>query len=103
MQTSRKVLSALAIAGLAGVAAVSATPTHGRHSRNVSIRGDGPVADCEALHITFDGREAVVQTEDRTITRSEAPTLRVKADANAGLQVEGWEKDVYSVSLCKGL
>lgn len=101
MLTSHKVLSALSLAGLAGVAVLSAAPAHNRHSRNVSIQGDGPVADCSALHITFDGREAVVQTEDRIITKAEAPTLRVQADANAGLQVEGWEKDVYSVSLCK--
>jgi hypothetical protein len=101
MHTSRRVLSALGIAGFASVAAVSAAPTHHRHSRNVSIHDDGPVADCNALHITFDGRDAVVQTEDRTITRAEAPTLRVKADANSGMQVEGWEKDVYSISLCK--
>lgn len=104
MHTSTKVLSALGIAGLASVAAMTlnAAPSHGRHSRNVSIHGgDGPVADCNDLHITFDDQEAVVQTEDRTITRSEAPTLRVKADANAGVQVQGWEKDVYSVSLCK--
>jgi hypothetical protein len=101
MHTSRRVLSVLGIAGLASVAAVGAASTHHRHSRNVSIHDDGPIADCNALHITFDGREAVVQSEDRTITRGEAPTLRVKADANSGLQVEGWEKDVYSVSLCK--
>jgi hypothetical protein len=101
MHTSRRVLSALGIAGFASVAAASVAPTHHRHSTNISIHDDGPVADCNALHITFDGREAVVQTEDRTITRAEAPTLRVKADANSGMQVEGWEKDVYSVSLCK--
>ena len=103
MQTSRKVLSAMGIAGLASVAAISigAAPSHGRHSRNVSFHGEGPVADCNDLHITFDDRDAVVQAEERTITRSEAPTLRVRADANAGVQVQGSEKDVYSVSLCK--
>ena len=103
MQTSRKVLFALGIAGMASVAAIgiSAAPSHGRHSRNVSFHGDGPVADCNDLHVTFDDRDAVVQTEDRTITKAEAPTLRVRADANGGVQVQGWERDVYSVSLCK--
>ncbi len=101
MHTSRRVLSALSFAGLAIAAAVTAAPTHHRHSRNVSIHDDGPIADCNALHITFDGRQALVQSEDRTITRAEAPTLRIKADPNSGMQVEGWEKDVYSVSLCK--
>jgi hypothetical protein len=49
----------------------------------------------------FDGREGVVQSEEKTITKAEAPNLKVQADSNGGLQVEGWDKDSYSVTLCK--
>lgn len=92
---------ALGAAAVIAAAAVRPALAHARHSPNVSMRGDGPAADCGALHITFDGRDAVVQSEERTFTRAEAPTLRVRADANGGLQVQGWDRDAYSVSLCK--
>ena len=39
--------------------------------------------------------------EERTITRAEAPTLRVVAESNGGIQVQGWDQDTYSVTLCK--
>ena len=100
--TLRKTLVALGTAGLAGAISLAlAASSHAGHSRNVSMRTDGPVADCSALHVTFDDRDAVVRTEDRTITRTEAPVVRVKASRNGGVQVQGWEKDVYGVSLCK--
>jgi len=82
-------------------AAMGSEPALARRRPNVSIRGDSPAADCRALHITFDGRDAIVRTEERTVTRAEAPTLRVEADPNGGLQVQGWDRDTYSVALCK--
>jgi DUF4097 and DUF4098 domain-containing protein YvlB len=98
--TVTKSLVVLGIAGLAGAIPLAAS-SHTGHSRNVSMRTDGPLADCSALHVTFDHRDAVVRTEERTITRAEAPVVRVKADRNGGVQVQGWEKEVYGVSLCK--
>jgi hypothetical protein len=71
------------------------------HTRNVSANDEKPVTDCSALHITFDDREAVVQSEERTITKEEAPNLRVVAEKNGGLQVRGWDKENYGVTLCK--
>jgi hypothetical protein len=45
----------------------------------------------------------VVQQEDLAITRAEAPALRAKAEPNGGMQVQGWDKNGYSVSLCKAV
>jgi hypothetical protein len=73
----------------------------GGHAIEVSAHEDAPIADCSDLHIEFDGHRAVVRSEERTITKAEAPTLRVQAESNGGLQVEGWDKDTYSVTLCK--
>src|SRR5215831_4891605 len=74
---------------------------HDRHSRNVSTQGDEPAATCNDLRIEFDGRSAVIQTEERTLSKAEAPVLRASGETNGGVQVVGWDKDVYSVSLCK--
>jgi hypothetical protein len=60
-----------------------------------------PAATCSDLHVRFDDREAVMESEDRTVTKAEAPTLRVRPHANGGVQVQGWDKDNYSVTSCK--
>ena len=73
------------------------------HRRSFSISsGDRePAMDCADLHVRFDDREAVMETEERTITKADAPTLRVRPNANGGVQVQGWDKDTYSVTSCK--
>jgi hypothetical protein len=73
------------------------------HRRSVSMSGGRhePATDCSDLHIRFDDRDAVMGTEERTMTKAEAPTLRVRPHANGGAQVQGWDKDTYSVTLCK--
>ncbi len=42
-----------------------------------------------------------MDSEKRTITKAEAPTLRVRPHANGGVQLQGWDKDTYSVTSCK--
>ena len=99
---SRTFLYVLGIGIWAGVAfsAASRALPH-RHAHDITYGQDSPAASCSDLHIRFDDHEAVLQTEERTITRSEAPTLRVVAESNGGLQVQGWDQDTYSVILCK--
>ncbi len=72
-----------------------------RHSRNISTHGNEPVASCNDLKIEFDGRSAIVQSEERTFSKADAPVLRATGESNGGVQVVGWDKDVYSVTLCK--
>src|ERR1700751_3552165 len=38
------------------------------HSVEIMSHNDAPVENCSDLHIRFDGREAVVRSEERTIT-----------------------------------
>jgi len=74
-----------------------------RHHRSVSI-SDGhkqPATDCSDLHIRFDEQDAVVRSEERTLTKSEAPVLRIQPHTNGGVQVVGWDKESYSVTACK--
>lgn len=63
--------------------------------------GDGPATDCSDLHIRLDGERPTIQSEERTVSKAEAPVLRVREVENGGVQVQGWDKDVYSVTACK--
>ena len=73
------------------------------HSIEISSHNDAPATSCSDLHIRFNGRDAVVRSEERTITKAEAPTLRVNAESNGGLQVHGWDNNAYQVTLCKAV
>src|SRR3984957_4089722 len=57
--------------------------------------------DYAHLHINFDGVPAVMETEERSVSKAEASTLRIDNLQNAGVQFRGWDKDNYSVKLCK--
>jgi DUF4097 and DUF4098 domain-containing protein YvlB len=71
------------------------------HPVSISDGHKQPVTDCSDLHIRFDERDAVVRSEERTLTKAEAPTLEIRPHANGGVQIVGWEKDTYSVTACK--
>ncbi len=102
--TSRRALTLGAIIIWAAVAVTAAPRAFSRHhSLPLPAAEDSAVTSCSDLHFHFDHQQAVVQTEERTISKPEAPTLRVQADSNGGLYVEGWDKDTYSVTLCKAL
>jgi DUF4097 and DUF4098 domain-containing protein YvlB len=85
--------------------AVTAAPRAFSHRHDPifssSSSADFPAESCADVHMRFDGHDAVVQSEERTITKAEAPTLRIHANANGPLDVRGWDKDSYSVTLCK--
>jgi len=100
--TSRRLLSVLAIVVWAGVALSTASRAlpH-RHTLDTSYSQETPAVTCSDLHVRFDRHDTVMQTEERTITRSEAPTLRIVAESNGGIQVQGWDQDTYSITLCK--
>lgn len=106
---SRTLLSAIgitvwtAVLVTAAPGAISRYHSHsGEHAIGISAHSHaGPVANCSDLNAHFDHNRAIMQTEERTITKAEAPILRVNAESNGGLQVEGWDQQSYSVTLCK--
>jgi len=89
-------LLVLALLGTAGAGA----STH-KHSVSTSDGHNQPITGCSDLHIRIDDREAVVKSEERTVSKSDAPTLRVRPHTNGGVQIQGWDKDVYSITACK--
>ena len=82
-----------------GPIAASPASSH-RHSVSMSGGEHGPVADCAGLHIRLNDGAAEMRSEERTIARLNGP-LRIESEVNGGLQVQGWDKDTYSVTVCK--
>lgn len=101
--TLRSFLTTLAITIWAAVALTAAAPHSQpyRHPVKAVAHQEARAASCADFHFHFDHRDAVVQSEERTITKTEARTLRVLAEPNGGVQVEGWDQDNYGVTLCK--
>jgi DUF4097 and DUF4098 domain-containing protein YvlB len=84
---------------LSGPIATGAAPSD-HHFMSISGGEHGPVADCAGLHIHLNDRAAEMRSEERTITRPDGP-LRVESEVNGGVEVQGWDKDTYSVTVCK--
>src|SRR5215475_4664180 len=109
MMSFRRSLTIVAILIWAAVAVTAAPQALSRHraivalAASTTIRSHVPTNSnsCSDLGIRFDDRETVYQSEDRTITKSEASPLNVQAEANGGVYVEGWDQDNYAVTLCK--
>ena len=76
---------------------------HWRHSMNISGGHRQPANDCSDLRIRFDEEDAVVRSETRTLSKTEAPVLKVHAHPNGGTQVVGWDNPNYSVTACKAV
>lgn len=90
--------SALTVVGLA---AAPAAPRH--HPVGISGGHRQPAENCSDLHIRFDDRDAVVRSETRTLSKAQAPVLKVHPHANGGAQVVGWDQNDYSVTACKAV
>jgi hypothetical protein len=101
--TSRRALTGLAIIIWAAVAITAAPRALSHHHARLTVVSaeDSPAESCSDLHVRFEPHDAVVQSEERTITKAEAPALRVQAESNGGLDIRGWDKDDYSATLCK--
>ena len=101
--TTRRLTTILGILIWSAVALTASSHTRSERARSgVTTSPDDNASSCSDLHFRFDHRDAVVQSETREITKAEASTLRVTAEHNGGIDVEGWNKDSYSVTLCKG-
>jgi DUF4097 and DUF4098 domain-containing protein YvlB len=97
----RSFVSPVSCAALLTLCISGAQGASRHHSVNISDGHRHPVTDCSDLRIRFDERDAVVRSEEHTVTKAEAPVLQVHPHANGGMQVVGWDKDTYSVTACK--
>jgi hypothetical protein len=98
----QQLLSCLGILIWAAVALTAAPSAHSRRiASSLPAVEETPARECSDLHVNMNGRQSIMQSEQRTVTRAEASTLRVRASSNGGVQVEGGSPDSYAVTLCK--
>ena len=67
---------------LALIVLTSAKAASHRHSVNISGGHKHPITDCSDLRIQFDERDAVVRSEEKTLTKSEAAVQQVQGRSN---------------------
>jgi hypothetical protein len=91
----------ITMSALLALGFTSARANRHHHSVNISGGHRHPATDCSDLRIRFDDMDAVVRSEERTLTKAEAVILQVHPHTNGGVQVVGWDKETYSVTACK--
>src|SRR5438552_17788212 len=91
----------ISVSALLALGFTTARANRHHHSVNISGGHRQPATDCSDLRIRFDDRDAMVRSEERTLTKSEAAVLQIHPHSNGGVQVVGWEKETYSVTACK--
>jgi hypothetical protein len=93
----------ISLSALLALGFTSARASRHHHSVNISDGHRHPATDCSDLRIRFNDTDAVVRSEERTLTKAEAATLQVHPHTNGGVQVAGWDKETYSVTACKAV
>jgi hypothetical protein len=97
----RSLFLLISFSALLALGFTSARANHHHHSVSISSGHRQPATDCSDLRIRFDDQDAVLRSEERSLTKSEAAVLQVHPHNNGGVQVVGWEKETYSVTACK--
>ena len=97
----RSLFFLISISALLALGFTSARANRHHHSVSISDGHRHPATDCSDLRIRFDEQDAVVRSEERTLTKSEAAVLQIRPHSNGGVQVVGWDKETYSVTACK--
>src|SRR5258708_13504814 len=90
----------ISLSALLALGFTSARANRHRHSVSTSDGYKQPATDCSDLRIRFDDRDAVVRSEERTLTKSEPAVLQIQPHSNAGVQNAGWNKETCSPTPC---
>jgi hypothetical protein len=101
LPTVPEALAQIAIPAEPAVPMEPAAPAWGEHVSGSRHWSDGPAADCSDLHIRLNDERPTIEAEERTVTKGQASVLQVREIQNGGVQVQGWDKDTYSVTACK--
>src|ERR1700739_1237047 len=94
----RSLFFLISLSALLALGFTSARPSRHHHSVSISDGRRQPAADCSDLRIRFDDRDALVRSEERTLTKAEAAVLEIAPLSNGGVEVVGWGKESYSVT-----
>lgn len=95
------VLTLLALVGLClNCAASMAQKRHRGFS--ITTSGEKVVTSCEDITMKVDGWQVVRSEQEQVIPKSAVSSLQVAAYWYGGIQVNGWDRDQYSIKACVG-
>src|SRR5712664_4408558 len=97
----RSLFFLISFSALLALGFTSARANRHHHSVSISVGHRHPANDCSDVRIRFDDQDAVVRSEERTVTKAEAAVLQVHPHSNGGVRVVGWDNETYSVTACK--
>jgi len=67
---------------------------------SISTNGEKGITDCEQVTIRIGDRETLRSQLVQTVPRSAISTLQVRSSKNGGIQIQGWNRDEYSITAC---
>jgi len=77
----------ISLSALLALGFTSARANRHRHSVSISDGHKHPATDCSDLRMRFDDRDAVVRSEERTLSKSEAAVLQIHPHSNGGVRL----------------
>jgi hypothetical protein len=69
-------------------------------STTISTSGEKGITDCEQVRMRIGDGETVRSQLVQTVPRSAISTLQVRSSKQGGIQVQGWNRDEYSITAC---
>lgn len=67
---------------------------------SISTSGEKGITDCDQLRMRVGDGETVRSQLTQTVPRSAISTLQVRSSKNGGIQIQGWNRDEYSITAC---
>lgn len=93
--------SGLAVALALALGSAAAPEAAAQRHMRTSSTNNSPAESCSDLDVRFDEERAIMKSEQQTLTKAQAPVLRVQAETNGGVELRGWDQNTYSVTTCK--
>lgn len=70
------------------------------HGHSFSADDERPFRGCEDVRVRLDDLETARRQQTLTIPAREVKALRVAAEPNGGVRLEGWDRDEFLVTAC---
>ena len=101
MKKEFRLLIALAVVSVCLNCATS-TAQKRHHGFSIRTSGEKVVTSCEDITMKVDGWQVVRSEQEQVIPKSAVSSLQVVASSYGGIQVNGWDRNQYSIKACLG-
>jgi len=98
----RKTMLFLTVLVLGSLLVFEPAGAQDRKHRNttISTSGDKGITDCEHIRMRIGDGETIRSQLTQTVPRLANSSLQARSSRNGGIQVQGWNRDEYSITAC---